>query len=439
MSEIIRQPCSGWGRHPLIEARCHDPEDLTSLRACLRQMDVEDCIPRGKGRSYGDSALADNLISSRWLDALLELDEDRGILRCGAGTTLDTLMTLLLPRGWILPVLPGTARVSVGGAVASDIHGKNHHLDGCFSDHVDSIRLMSGDGDILSCSPTERAEVFHATCGGMGLTGVIIDVSLRLKRVPGPMIRQQSLRAGNLAETLSLLAAYNDSPYSVAWLDCMAGGRAAGRSLVLLGEHFRAPPVSAPGASRLNVPFPTPAALLNQYTMKTFNTLYYRVAGRDTTRIQHCQRYFFPLDGVRNWNRLYGRKGFLQYQFVVPDASAEQTIEEVLHRTRRIGIGSFLTVLKRTGPANHNPLSFPLSGYTLALDFRYDPELLPVLDTLDDIVAEAGGRVYLAKDARLSREHFRRMYPHWESFVETRCALGAHHHFNSLQSRRLGL
>lgn len=439
MNQLITQPRSGWGRYPEIDAALTEPRDRQALRDQLREPSSQDRIARGRGRSYGDAALAPEMISSRWLDELIDLDEDLGILRCEAGVTLGTLMELLLPKGWMLPVVPGTAEVSVAGAIAADIHGKNHHLDGCFSGYVDSLRLMSGEGEVIECSARERPEVFRATCGGMGLTGYIVDVSLRLKKVPGPMMRQRCLRTGNLQETLVTLAEHNDSPYSVAWLDCMSGGQDAGRSLVLLGEHFRAPPVASPGPARLNVPLSMPGPLLNRHTIRTFNSLYYRIAGRAEHRVLHAHHYFFPLDGIRNWNRLYGRRGFLQYQFVVPDASAAQTIEAVLSRTRNAGIGSFLSVLKRTGPANRNPLSFPLSGYTLALDFRYHPDLLPLLDALDNVIVEAGGRIYLAKDARLSQELFRRMYPQWEVFAETRRALGAHHYFNSLQSRRLGL
>lgn len=439
MNQANTQPCSSWGRHPEIDAMIRQPLDEQTLRQCLRTPPPQDRIPRGKGRSYGDAALAGEVISSRWMDELSGLDEDLGILRCGAGTTLSSLTTLLLPRGWMLPVVPGTAEVSVGGAVAADVHGKNHPVNGCFSQHVDSLRLMTGEGELIECSPGQRAEVFHATCGGMGLTGFIVDVSLRLMRVPGPMIRQRCLRAGNLSETLSLLDGQHDSPYSAAWLDCITTDTAAGRGLVLLGEHVLAPPVSPPGPARLSIPFSAPAMLINRHSMKLFNALYYRLAAHPPHRILHCHRHLFPLDGIRHWNRLYGRNGFLQYQFVVPGTSAEQTIAEVLARIRSAGTDSSLAVLKRTGPANHNPLSFPLGGFTLALDFKYTPRLLPLLDTLDTIVADAGGRVYLAKDARLSKANFQRMYPRWEAFMETRCALGAHHHFNSLQSRRLGL
>lgn len=439
MNHLISQTCSGWGRYPEVDAVVSEPRDLQTLRDHLREPSPGDRIARGRGRSYGDAALAPEVISSRWLDELIDLDEDLGILRCGAGTTLATLMEVLLSKGWMLPVVPGTAEVSVAGAVAADVHGKNHHLDGCFSEYVHSLRLMTGEGEVIECSARHRPEVFRATCGGMGLTGYIVDVSLHLTRVPGPMIRQRCLRTGNLQETLVALAENNDSPYSVAWLDCMSSGRDAGRSLVFLGEHYQAPPVAAPPPARLGIPFSTPGSLLNRHTIRAFNALYYRIAGRAEHRIVHSHHYFFPLDGIRHWNRLYGRSGFLQYQFVVPDASAAQTIDSVLSRTRKVGVGSFLSVLKRTGPANRNPLSFPLSGYTLALDFKYHPDLLPLLDMLDDVVSEAGGRVYLAKDARLSQEHFRRMYPHWELFAETRRALGAHQHFNSLQSRRLGL
>lgn len=439
MHDGARQTWSGWGRYLRTEAVLRQPRDTRELQRTLSEDAAPDRIPRGNGCSYGDAALSAELVSSRWLDELISLDPDRGILRCQAGTTLDTLTRLLLPRGWLPPVLPGTARVTVGGAVAADIHGKNHHLDGCISDHIEELTLLTGEGETITCSATQRPEVFHASCGGMGLTGHITEVALRLRRVPGPMIHQRVLRSRNLSETLTLLARHHEARYSVAWLDSLTGGSAKGRGAVMLGEHVAAPPEPMPDDTRLSIPFSTPSWLLNRYSMALFNTAQYHRLHRQQYRMVHAHRYFFPLDSVANWNRLYGRKGFLQYQFVVPDASAEETIRDVLRRTRRLGVGSFLTVLKRTGPANNNPLSFPLSGYTLALDFKYHPDLLPVLDTLDEVILEAGGRVYLAKDARLSQQAFQRMYPRWEEFATVRRALGAHHHFHSLLSRRLGL
>ena len=429
-----------WGRYPRLAARQHQPADVDALRALLASDTTGACIARGSGLSYGDSALAGEVVSSLGLRQVCELDATAGVLRCAAGFSLREVLGEIMPRGWFLPVLPGTAMVSVGGAVAADVHGKNHHRDGSFCDHVLGLSLMLADGEVAQCGPTQRPELFQATCGGMGLTGIILEAELQLVPITSPMMITRSQPAAGLDESLALLEIHDQARYSVAWLDCLARGAGIGRGIMYLAEHEvggEPRKIRRPG---LRVPFTTPAALLNRYSLSWFNFAYYRWqhfrAGR--SRLDH-EAYFFPLDRIGNWNRLYGSAGFLQYQFVMPVDRGREGIAKVLKRVSDAGKGSFLSVLKKMGPANGNPLSFPCAGYTLALDFKREASLFPLLDELDAIVLDHGGRIYLAKDARMSETVFKAGYPGWERFLAVKQEVDPEMRFRSAQSDRIGL
>ncbi len=361
-------------------------------------------------------------------------------MRRASGVSLEKILQLVVPLGWFLPVLPGTRFVTVGGAIASDVHGKNHHRDGSFSEFVNSLRLMLASGEVINCSKTENTDIFHATCGGMGLTGVIIDCNLQLVALGSVQIRQRSLVAENLQQVFQHFESHTESHYSVAWLDCMASGAALGRSVFFHGEHQQDNERNAGKGLSVSVPFSTPAILLNKYTIGAFNSCYFALHKRlSATQPIHYEKFFFPLDRIKNWNRLYGRRGFLQYQFVVPTEVAFVAITEILGEVVKSGKGSFLSVLKKLGPANANTLSFPIEGYTLALDFKVEKSLFPLLDRLDAIVLANRGRLYLAKDARMSEHTFKQAYPLWEQFMAVRDKIDPQQLFGSLQSQRLGL
>jgi FAD/FMN-containing dehydrogenase len=437
---------SGWGRYPQTLAELVEPLDSSSAQRLIEAHRSDaPLIPRGAGRSYGDSALAQLVVSSRFLDSFIDLDAESGTLRCGAGVRLNEILQLLVPRGFFLPVVPGSQLITVGGAIAADVHGKNHHRDGSFCDHVEEFSLLTAAGELLRCSRQEHADVFHASCAGMGLTGMIVDATLTLSRLNSSKIRQRALRADGLQESLEQITANADSHYSVAWIDCLARGDRLGRSVLFLGEHgvggssgsdhLR----SKPGR-QIAVPFNTPSLLLNKYSMSLFNSLYFArhsVSGK--SKLLDYQKAFFPLDSIKYWNRLYGRNGFLQYQFVVPNESAEKAIRAVLEEVSSRGMGSFLAVLKQFGAANQNLLSFPREGFTLTLDFKRERRLFPLLQRLDDIVSDHGGRLYLAKDARMSEQMFKQGYPRWEEFMAIKERLDPDSVFTSLQSKRLGL
>lgn len=357
-------------------------------------------LPRGQGRSYGDSCLNEGgvLLTTRALDRFIAFDEQSGVLRCEAGATLGAILEVVVPRGFFLPVLPGTKHVSVGGAIANDIHGKNHHRAGTFGRHVLRLELMRSDGSRRVLAPGDA--LFAATVGGLGLTGVITWAEVQLRRVPGPRIRTEAVPFESLDQFLQLTDDSDASwEYTVAWIDSVSR---SGRGVFLRGEHVEGR--ARHSSRRVRVPVDFPAFTLNRYTVRVFNQAY-RWATRPGTRMVHYDPFFFPLDSVENWNRIYGRPGFFQFQCVVPEIG---TIESLLTRVARAGSGSFLSVLKTFGDVpSPGMLSFPRKGFTLALDFaNRGAETFALLEELEREVREAGGAIYPAKDARMSRATF---------------------------------
>ena len=429
---------SGWGRYPWQDADVAAPTSVSALRRAVATDGP--LIARGLGRSYGDSALAPRIVGLRQLDHFLDFDASSGRLRCEAGVSLADILLEFVPRGWFVPVTPGTRFVTVGGAVASDVHGKNHHVAGAFSDHVESLDILLGSGEILTIGPTAHPELFHATCGGMGLTGIILTVTLRLLRIASSRIVETTIKAANLDAAVEVFAQNAGSTYSVAWIDCLARGSSLGRSLIMLGEHSTGGALSVKRSAPLPIPVDVPSFVMNPLAVRAFNTLYFNKAlTTRRTREVPLEPYFYPLDALTDWNRLYGSRGFIQYQFVLPLAGGLLGLRTVLERIARSGSGSFLAVLKVFGRGNSNLLSFPMEGYTLALDFQVESRTLSLLDDLDSIVREHGGRIYLTKDSRMSAATFRCSYPRWEQFESVRLTYHASGKFRSLQSKRLGL
>ena len=413
-----------WGRYPTAEPAAVMPVVWRSEPPPLERLSGP-VLAYACGRSYGDSCLNDGglLLDVRRLDRLIAFDEESGMLRCEAGVTLADILALTVPRGWFLPVVPGTRWVSVGGAIANDIHGKNHHRAGTFGAHVTRLELLRSTGERIVCTPAD--EVFRATVGGLGLTGLILWAEIRLKPVPGPGIEMERIRFGGLDGFFELAAEDQRFEYTVAWVDCLARGRRMGRGIYLRGDHTaleqQVPPLLRP--ARLRVPADAPAGLLNHFTLGLFNEAYYhgQLRARKRSTIPYAP-FFFPLDGVGDWSRLYGPRGFLQYQCVVPDAPGGGPIRTILERISRSGEPASLAVLKRFGSAaSPGLLSFPREGMTLAVDFAFRGRLtLALLEELDAVVREAGGAVYPAKDARMSPESFRAFFPHLGRFTTQR-------------------
>jgi FAD/FMN-containing dehydrogenase len=429
---------TGWGRCSGIETRGFFIESAGLLRDYLKL--PQDYIVYGMGRSYGDSALNENTLLSRRFNKILYFNEQKGVIVCESGVTLSDIIDIFVPRGWFLPVVPGTRHITVGGAIASDVHGKNHHKVGCFSEFVGSFELMLPSGEIVPCDKDNNQELFYATCGGMGLTGIILTVTLCLQPIKSAYIRETIIRCGDLDDILGLFDEKQDATYSVGWIDCLARGRQLGRSVLMLGEHANSGPLLREKSKTISMPINLPGFILNKYSISCFNKIYYETHPSFTEgRLVSLDNFFFPLDKIISWNRMYGRRGFTQYQFVLPKQGSYSGLKSILNKIAETGFGSFLAVIKLFGKENNNYLSFPMEGYTIALDFKIQPKLFPLLDELDSIVADHGGRLYLAKDVRMHKEFFRKGYPRWEVFFKMREKLNMKKKFNSLQSRRLGL
>ncbi len=361
---------------------------------------------------------------------------------------LSDILDIIVPKGWFLPVTPGTKFISVGGAVASDIHGKNHHLDGCFSNHVLELEIFCGNGIFMKCSTEEHHDLFHATCGGMGLTGIITSVTFKLKRIETAFVSRIQEKARDLDEAFYLFEKYASHTYSMAWIDCLKGGHSFGRSIIMAGEHtpfgelktkVKTNALTIPDGAGFNIPFELPGFLLNGYSVKAFNELYYHKTRKKISYdIVNYDPFFYPLDAIGNWNRMYGASGFVQYQFVLPLKTSRVGLIEILERIRKQGLGSFLAVLKLFGK-QEGMLSFPMSGYTLALDFPMRKGLLSFLTTLDELVLKHQGRLYLSKDARMDAAVFKASYDNLEEFKKTLNKYVPEGTFTSLQSKRLGL
>jgi len=408
-------------------------------------------ISRGQGRSYGDAALNEGsgVVLHDRLNRLLDFDAENGILHCEAGVTLAEIIDLFLPAGFFPAITPGTKNISLGGAIAADVHGKNHHRDGTISAQVLDFRLMTGHGEVLSCSRTENADIFWSTLGGMGLTGVVLDVRIKLRPVESGYLHGNTLRTRNLDETLEEVLGHDlDYDYAVAWIDCITGKGSLGRSVLLrarpaavadLPARLRESPFVRRPALPWNVPFHWPSFALNRMSMRLANQLYY---ARHKTResLIDYDRYFYPLDAISNWSRIYGRRGVLQYQLVLPVDTCRAGLVEVMAKVTDSGLASFLAVLKSTGPGNEGPLSFPIEGASLAMDFPNRGEtLVTLLRKLDEIVMRHGGRTYLAKDSTLEPETFRAMYPRYSEFLEVKGRVDPDERFSSSLARRLGL
>lgn len=413
-----------WGKYPKAT---HTHISYLNWLSELPRLDQEEgtLLPHGLGRSYGDSCLNDGgaLLCTEHLSRFISFDKEKALLRCEAGVSLAQILDLVVPLGFFLPVTPGTKFVTVGGAIANDVHGKNHHVAGTFGCHVTQFELLRSDGERLLCSPEQNTTMFNATIGGLGLTGVILWAEFRLQPIPSPFIFQENIRFAHIDDYLEHSRESDTRfDYVVSWIDCASTGKNLGRG-IFMGGNFTHPEQhdlpSLPSPKSIPFPFQAPDFLLNKWSIKAFNELYYhKQYKKHSTHLVHYNPFFYPLDAISNWNRMYGKGGFFQYQFVVPFNSARDVLHEVLQRTAKAGKASFLAVLKNFGDiASPGMLSFPFPGVTLAMDFKNEGgSTLRLMSDLDDIIRTAGGRLYPAKDARMTAEDFQQTYPAWKEF-----------------------
>ncbi len=416
------RPVSSWGRLSAIPhevVSLNDPHQIARLVASK-----PGGVAHGNGRSYGDVCLNPKgvLWHTTGLDHFIAFNQSTGRLVCEAGVMLRDIQRLAIPYGWILPVTPGTQLVTVGGAIANDVHGKNHHRLGSFGDHVQRIRLLRTDGQTIECGPKDQADWFAATVGGVGLTGIIVNADIQLKRVSGPWLDTETVPYDNLDEFFQLAdESEADWEHTVSWIDCISGG--GGRGLFMRGNPTDVGDRPEPNGSKLTMPIVPPVSLVNRLSLQPFNMAYFHLKKWQAGRaIAHYESFFYPLDNLLDWNRMYGPKGFYQYQSVVPREVGKDATQAMLGEISRSGEGSFLAVLKTFGDRQPiGMLSFPRPGVTLALDFPNKGErTLKLFERLDAIVREAGGRIYLAKDARMPRELFETGYPRLSEFMKYR-------------------
>jgi len=444
------QPLSGWGRFPVEQCKVYRPESRRQLAAILESGAEPSFISYGRGRSYGDAPLNSQggVILHTRLNRFLAFDAQAGVLECEAGVSLAEIIQYFLPRGFFLPVTPGTKFFTVGGAIAADVHGKNHHQDGTFGNFVLDFKLLTSNGENLSCSPNNNAEVFWATLGGMGLTGVILSARIKLRPVTSAWVLVDYQKATNLEDALGRMTESDVRyQYSVAWIDCLATGRHMGRAILMRGNHASADelpakmrrPLAEPPHARWIVPFNFPSLALNSITVGAFNSLYYGTHRNSVRQLVDFEKFFYPLDAIQHWNRMYGRRGFVQYQVALPLEGGLEGLKELLTRLARSRRASFLAVLKRFGKSDPGLLSFPIEGYTLALDLPVASGLIPLLHELDRMVLNYGGRIYLAKDAVLASQTFAAMYPKLGEFRTIKRKLDPRGLLSSSQARRLGI
>ncbi len=452
MERYVNQEMHGWGRFPRVQTLVARPDVTRDVSTLLNERDGSAMLAAGLGRSYGDTGLLSNgkMVSMLGLNHMIDFNEETGWLRCEAGVSLDDIIETFLPRGYFPPVVPGTKHITVGGAIGNDIHGKNHHCDGTFTDHVRNVEILTASGEIVVCDAEHEPELFHATVGGMGLTGIILSAEIKLNKVESPLIEMESIRVENLDHFFEVSAESSNYTHVVSWIDCAKQGKHMGRGIFMRGRHADADATRAPSIIErlekaakpiLKMPCDAPNWVLGKPFIKVFNEVYYRKQLKAQSRcLTAIDPFFFPLDIIRDWNRGYGPRGFLQYQLVVPHDPEHRVIREVLADISKTGMASFLAVIKEFGPQDHGGLSFPMPGVTLAMDFpNFGAPLFELFDRLDARVVEAGGRVYLGKDARLSKETFRKMYPKWEEWKLVRDMWDPECVFQSDLAKRLGL
>jgi len=439
---------SGWGKYPKEKSTVFFPQTLSQTKEVLTHS-FRHYIARGNGKSYGDAALNYHngiLVHQKW-NHFLSFHEQTGTLTCQSHVTLNDIIQTFVPKGYFLSVTPGIKFITLGGAIANDVHGKNHYIESSFSQTVLSFTLLVASGEIITCSKTENADIFWATFGSVGLTGIILTVTLQLKKIETSYLSVSYQQTKNLSQTLDYFEKSLENEYAVAWIDCLSKGNQLGRSILMTANHASIDDckknkknlLSTSSKKQKNIPFTFPSFVLNGLSVRAYNELYYRVHSFKKKELTHYEQFFYPLDALSNWNRMYGKKGFLQYQCVLPLEHSEEGLKEILELLAHSSKLPFLAVLKRLGTQTQSPFSFPMEGYCLALDLPLkNDQIFPFLEELDQLVLTFKGRLYLAKDSRMKPDMFHESYHEkFDVFKQIKKQLDPHGLFSSSLSRRL--
>ena len=401
---------SGWGNNINIKSNIYFPKNDEDISNLFIQDKILNLIPRGLGRSYGDCSLADNVISLKNYKKFINFDDQLGVIECSANYSLNELLMLIVKKSWFFNVTPGSKFVTIGGAIASDVHGKNHHVDGSFSDYVISFKIITGEGILYNCDKKENSDLFHATCGGMGLTGIIVSAKIKLLKIKSKFINTRIIKTKNLKDTMLKFKELKNQKYLVAWIDALSKNESIGRSVIFIGNHSDDGNLELLQRKKIKIPSIFPGFLLNQYTIKVFNKTYYFFHRNEKKFKQSLDNFFYPLDNINSWNNLYGKNGFIQIQVLIEEEDSEKIIVEILKFFQEKKQFSFLSTLKELGSGNSNYLSFPCRGYTLTLDLKMNRNLKIIYQEFESLLKNYKTKIYLTKDSLMSEQYFKNTY-----------------------------
>ena len=434
-----KENLSGWGNNINVNSNIYLPRNNDDITNLYKKGIALNSITRGLGRSYGDSSLDNNIISLKNYEKFIKFDSELGTLECSTNCSLNELLKLIVQKGWFFNVTPGSKFITIGGAIASDVHGKNHHLDGSFCDYVFSFKIITSEGILYNCSKEENLELFHASCGGMGLTGIIISVKIKLLKIKSKIINTEIVKTKNLDETIKSFKKFNENKYLVAWVDALAKNEHIGRSIFFIGNHSNEGDLNFLEKIKFSIPKIFPGFLLNKYTIRFFNRIYYFIHKNNKKVKQNLNNFFYPLDSISNWNNLYGKNGFIQIQILITEKNFEEVICKTLEFFQYKKQFSFLTTLKELGIGNDNYLSFPSKGYTLTLDLKMNKDLKAIYEEFELLLMKYKTKVYLTKDSFMSKKYFEDTYKKLNKFKEIKNKYDPLNVIKSFQSRRLGL
>ena len=434
-----KENLSGWGNNINVNSNIYLPRNNDDITNLYKKGIALNSITRGLGRSYGDSSLDNNIISLKNYEKFIKFDSELGTLECSTNCSLNELLKLIVQKGWFFNVTPGSKFITIGGAIASDVHGKNHHLDGSFCDYVFSFKIITSEGILYNCSKEENLELFHASCGGMGLTGIIISVKIKLLKIKSKIINTEIVKTKNLDETIKSFKKFNENKYLVAWVDALAKNEHIGRSIFFIGNHSNEGDLNFLEKIKFSIPKIFPGFLLNKYTIRFFNRIYYFIHKNNKKVKQNLNNFFYPLDSIGSWNNLYGKNGFIQIQILITEKNFEEVICKTLEFFQYKKQFSFLTTLKELGIGNDNYLSFPSKGYTLTLDLKMNKDLKAIYEEFELLLMKYKTKVYLTKDSFMSKKYFEDTYKKLNKFKEIKNKYDPLNVIKSLQSKRLGL
>ena len=434
-----KENLSGWGNNINVNSKIYLPKNNDDITNLYKKGIALNSITRGLGRSYGDSSLDNSIISLKNYEKYIKFDNELGTLECSSNYSLNEILKLIVKKGWFFNVTPGSKFITIGGAIASDVHGKNHHLDGSFCDYIFSFKIITSQGILYNCSKEENLELFQASCGGMGLTGIIVSAKIKLLKIKSKIINTEIIKTKNLEQTIKNFKKFNANKYIVAWIDALAKNEHMGRSVIFIGNHSDEGDLNFFEKIKFSIPKIFPGFLLNKYIIKAFNKFYYFIHKNNKKIKQSLNNFFYPLDSIGSWNNLYGKEGFIQIQILITEKNFEEVICKTLEFFQKKKQFSFLTTLKELGIGNENYLSFPSKGYTLTLDLKMNSNLKTIYEEFELLLAQYKTKVYLTKDSFMSKKYFEDTYKKLNKFKEIKNKYDPLNVIKSFQSRRLGL